>query len=271
MTEAGLAAIARYYKLRSCTPLLFCVKCTQSHQEVLDSPGVLSLHLSTVTRKQLVECVTCQLALPRPQLAKHKADQHPDLSPQEDALAADSKVGSTIICFINSVLYSPCVVQTAVASVLVPCDECSALSGASKKVKMIHYRDRHPAHHASLLRHNAETWRQAPSSQYTQCDICNKNIRRCNLKEHKLHSHAMDLTNQPVERPTYNCDICGHISKYAKDLKKHKRTVHEKILRFACKFCGKKFSNSGNLNQHEVSCSGLLVFMRRRNLSCSDI
>ena len=64
------------------------------------SPGLLTLHLSTVTRKQLVECATCRLALPRPQLAKHKADQHPDLLPQEDALAADSKVGFTMICFV---------------------------------------------------------------------------------------------------------------------------------------------------------------------------
>ena len=42
------------------------------------------------------------------------------------------------------------------------------------------------------------------------------------------------------------------MSKYAKDLKKHKSVVHEKILVHDCKYCGKKFSSRGNLNQHEV-------------------
>ena len=125
---------------------------------------------------------------------------------------------------------------------------------------MAHYRHHHPNYYSNLLKHNNEVWKSAPSSQYTFCDICNKSIRKCNLKDHKFHSHGKDLDNKTVERPQFTCDICGHVSKYAKDVKKHKKFVHERILNYSCKYCGKKFSNKGNLNQHEVIHTGVTPF-----------
>jgi uncharacterized Zn-finger protein len=71
------------------------------------------------------------------------------------------------------------------------------------------------------------------------------------------------MDNQAVQlqvKPDSVCDICGHVSKYAKDLKKHKKSVHEKILDHKCTECGKRFSNRGNLNQHLVLHTGLTPF-----------
>ena len=114
-----------------------------------------------------------------------------------------------------------------------------------------------------LLKHNNERWRSSPSSQYVSCELCNKSVRRCNLKDHKRHSHRVDLENREVEEPSEKknvCDICGHVSKYARDLKKHKRSVHDKIYDHECTYCGKKFSNKGNLNQHEAVHTGVTQF-----------
>ena len=114
-----------------------------------------------------------------------------------------------------------------------------------------------------LLKHNNEQWRSAPSSQYVPCELCHKSIRRCNLKDHKLHTHRVDMENRGLEvplKPANVCDICGHVSKYARDLKKHKKSVHEKIYDHECTYCGKKFSNKGNLNQHESVHTGITQF-----------
>ena len=95
------------------------------------------------------------------------------------------------------------------------------------------------------------------------CELCHKSIRKCNLKDHKLHSHRVDLENRGLEvplKPANVCDICGHVSKYARDLKKHKKSVHEKIYDHECNYCGKKFSNKGNLNQHESVHTGITQY-----------
>ena len=75
------------------------------------------------------------------------------------------------------------------------------------------------------------------------------------MKEHKLHMHSVDMTNTLVKiekGPNSICNMCDHVSKYAKDLQKQKKTVHEKISNHICQICKKQFSNQGNLNQHKV-------------------
>ena len=143
-----------------------------------------------------------------------------------------------------------------------PCGDC--MQYKSKKEKMVHYKEIHPDHYRNLLKKNLETWMTAPSSRYIECDICNLSIRKCNLKSHKLNIHRVNLDNQSVplnESPSERtCDICGHVSAYAKDLKKHKKSVHAKVFSFSCKFCNKKFSNKGNLNQHEVAHTGVTPY-----------
>jgi len=208
-------------------------------QEEFASPGVLTIHLKTIQTLNLVECDICHIAIPATQLKKHKITKHGDIIEKLDAIKAvdeDTERG------------------------LEPCSECPKFVKASKKDKMTHYKDQHPEFYSILLKHNNEIWKSAPSSQYTFCDICNKEIRKCNMKDHKFHSHGMDLDNKAVDRPQFTCDICGHVSKYAKDVKKHKKFVHERILNYSCKFCGKKFSNKGNLNQHEVIHTGVTPF-----------
>lgn len=208
-------------------------------QEEFGSPGVLTIHLKTIQTLNLVECDICHIAIPATQLKKHKITKHGDIIDELDVIKAvdeDTEKG------------------------LEPCSECPKYVKAAKREKMAHYREQHPEFYSILLKHNNEVWKSAPSSQYTFCDICNKSIRKCNLKDHKFHTHGMDLDNKAVDRPQFTCDICGHVSKYAKDVKKHKRFVHERILNYSCKFCGKKFSNKGNLNQHEVIHTGVTPF-----------
>ena len=136
------------------------------------------------------------------------------------------------------------------------CSDCIKYKG-SKREKMAHYKACHPEFHARLLKQNCESWKSAPSSRHVKCDVCLKDIRKCNLKDHKLHVHGLSLSNESVEVPHHSCDICDHVTKYAKDLKKHKKSVHERLLNFSCRFCGKKFYNKGNLNQHEVIHTGV--------------
>jgi len=214
-------------------------------QEEFGSPGVLTIHLKTIQTLNLVECDICHVAVPATQLKKHKVTKHAEIMDKLNIIKA-----------VNEKLTG---VQETEKG-LDPCSECPKFAKAAKREKMAHYKEHHPEYYSILLKHNNEVWKSAPSSQYTFCDICNKSIRKCNLKDHKFHSHGLDLDNQAVDRPQFTCDICGHVSKYAKDVKKHKKFVHERILNFSCKFCGKKFSNKGNLNQHEVIHTGVTPF-----------
>eukprot|EP00092_Neocalanus_flemingeri_P023452 GFUD01025432.1.p1 GENE.GFUD01025432.1~~GFUD01025432.1.p1 ORF type:complete len:674 (-),score=115.45 GFUD01025432.1:94-2115(-) len=213
-------------------------------QEEFGSPGVLTIHLKTIKTLNLVECDVCHIAVPNTQLKKHRVTKHAEIMDKLN----------------NSKAFNEKLSEMQDTEGLDPCSECPKFAKAAKKDKMSHFREHHPHYYSILLKHNNQVWKSAPSSQYTFCDICNKSIRKCNLKDHKFHSHGLDLDNQAVDRPQFTCDICGHVSKYAKDVKKHKRFVHERILNFSCKFCGKKFSNKGNLNQHEVIHTGVTPF-----------
>ena len=203
------------------------------------SPGVLTIHLKTINTLNITECEVCKIALPKNQLRKHLAQQHPN------SVSTDS---------------FPPQLGPSAGGELQSCPDCHKVAKVSKKEKMAHYRAKHPEYYASLLKHNNQVWKSAPSSQYTFCDVCNKSIRKCNLKEHKLHTHGLNMANETVDLPTFTCDICGQVSKYAKDVKKHKKLVHERVLPFSCQYCNKKFSNKGNLNQHEVIHTGITPY-----------
>jgi len=230
-------------------------------EEKYPSPCTLQVHLKTVQCMTLVKCDICNIAVASHQLKKHKLKNHKeDLVPEGlDELSLKSyNTWSSITGNKNPLPWSD------MEKGLVPCQDCPRLLSLTQKdgrrKKMHHFKERHPEYYSLICKANCEAWKAAPSSQYTFCDICNKNIRKCNMKDHKLHSHGMDLNNVPVDRPQFVCDICGHISKYAKDVRKHKKFVHERILEHMCKWCGKKFSNKGNLNQHEVIHTGITPF-----------
>ena len=66
----------------------------------------------------------------------------------------------------------------------------------------------------------------------------------------------MDMNNKIMEvkvKLEIKCNICEHVPKYAKDLQKHKKIVHDKILDYKCQFCEMKCSNRGYLKQHTQS------------------
>merc|ERR550519_349550 len=234
-----------------------CCHCDEKYP----SPCTLQVHLKTVQCMTLVKCDICNIAIASHQLKKHKLQKHKeDLVPEglDEQSMKSYNTWTAITGNKNPLPWSD------MEKGLVPCQECPRLLSLTqkdgRKRKMHHFKERHPEYYSVICKANCEAWKAAPSSQYTFCDICNKNIRKCNMKDHKLHSHGMDLNNVAVDRPQFVCDICGHISKYAKDVRKHKKFVHERILEHMCKWCGKKFSNKGNLNQHEVIHTGITPF-----------
>ncbi len=82
-------------------------------------------------------------------------------------------------------------------------------------------------------------------------------MKKSSIKIHKVNSHGVDLNNAPIVQQSKvenTCNICGHVSKYAKDIKKHIKIVHEKNLDYIYKYkyCNNKFSNRGNLNTHKL-------------------
>ena len=235
-------------------PCTLCGKTLQEHGlvcchcgEKFPTNAVLTVHLRTVQTVHLVQCDFCEVALAAAQLKKHMQKDH-----QDCLLDRRGKVQLS-----NTSRHS----LVELEQFLRPCADCGKFT--LKKEKLAHYKAEHSEYYRQLLNHNNEAWKSAPSSQYSPCDICSKSIRKCNMKEHKLNTHSMDINNKRVQlkvKPESICNICGHVSKYAKDLKKHKKSVHEKILDYECNFCGKKFSNRGNLNQHKVIHTGVTPF-----------
>ena len=77
----------------------------------------------------------------------------------------------------------------------------------------------------------------------------------CCHYEYRNHFLFVSLILSMMSKVENTCNICGHVSKYAKDIKKHIKIVHEKNLDYICKYkyCNKKFSNRGNLNTHELT------------------
>ena len=224
---------------------LLCCHCG----EKFASPSVLTVHLRTVQGPHLAQCPLCPLAVSAPHLPAHLRARHPHaLSDAHGRAPLEQREELAAV---------------AVERLLEPCSECPRFLGGGRKERMAHYRREHSGYHTALLRHRREVWRAAPSSQYVPCDLCDKAIRKCNMKDHKLHTHKVDLENKEMEvkvKPDGVCDICGHVAKYARDLKKHKKSVHEKVFDHECTFCGKKFSNKGNLNQHESVHTGIKKF-----------
>lgn len=212
---------------------LVCCHCG----EKFPNPSVLTVHLGTVQNYHLAQCPLCPLAISAPHLAAHLRARHPHAP--SDTLLEDGE------------------------PLLEPCGECPGFLGGGRRKRMAHCRTEHRDYYAALLKYRREVRKAAPSSQYVLCDLCGKAIRKCNMKDHKLHIHKVDLENKKVEvkvKPDSVCDICGHIAKYARDLKKHKKSIHEKVFDQECTFCSKKFSNKGNLNHHESVHTGIKNF-----------
>ena len=198
--------------------------------EEFGAPNVLTTHLKTVSTDSSVNCNICEKTLLKSNIKKHMNKFHSEVT---SISKADSLSGFK------------------------RCPDCDSFDKKTKPERLKHYKICHPDVYKIVLKSKVQAWSVAPSTSYTQCNLCSIKIRKCNLKNHKLHIHGVNLDNVPVIVPKVSCDICGFVSKHAKDLKKHKATVHDKEFKFTCNFCGKKFHNRGNLNQHEVIHTGI--------------
>lgn len=63
----------------------------------------------------------------------------------------------------------------------------------------------------------------------------------------------------------YQCDLCPKSFTQRADVRKHKKTVHEKARDFHCQECNLSFGERGNLNKHVRS-----IHRRERNFFCDQ-
>lgn len=66
-------------------------------------------------------------------------------------------------------------------------------------------------------------------------------------------------------REKYECDQCHKIFTQRADVRKHKKTVHEKARDFHCSECSLSFGERGNLNKHVRS-----IHRKERNFFCDQ-
>ena len=87
-------------------------------------------------------------------------------------------------------------------------------------------------------------------NQCPHCTFCanNKSVLQMHLKNFHEKKRRQP-TIQKGER-NYNCNFCGKSFTQSGNLKNHIKTIHEAQRNFKCDSCGKFFTQSGNLNQH---------------------
>ena len=76
-----------------------------------------------------------------------------------------------------------------------------------------------------------------------ECDICNKLFsNQSNLRKHIKSVH---------EKMKFKCEICGS---QKDNLRRHKKAVHSKSIEFKCTVCERKFSRKENLLANKNVC-----------------
>ena len=79
-----------------------------------------------------------------------------------------------------------------------------------------------------------------------KCDICNKLFsNKSNLRKHIKSVH---------EKMKFKCEICTKNFTRKDNLLSHKRNIHSKSIEFECTVCEKKFNRKGNLQAHKIVC-----------------
>ena len=151
---------------------------------------------------------------------------------------------------------------------LVQCDICDVsleVADLTKHMQKDHEDCLQDKREKAQLDHSLGKRVLKPSLQ--RCTDCAK----FTIKKEKLAHYKTDHMEFYRQLLTYNnkmqseniCNMCGHVSKYAKGIRKDKKAVHKKILDFKCKFCEMKFFNLGNLKQHKI------IHMKVHPFQCS--
>ena len=79
-----------------------------------------------------------------------------------------------------------------------------------------------------------------------KCDICNKLFsNKSNLRKHIKSVH---------EKIKFKCEICDKEFSQEDNLQRHKKAVHSKNIEFNCIVCERKFSRKDNLLAHKIVC-----------------
>ena len=79
-----------------------------------------------------------------------------------------------------------------------------------------------------------------------KCDICNKLFsNKSNLRKHIKSVH---------EKIKFKCEICDKELSRKDELQRHKLSVHSKNIEFKCIVCERKFSRKDNLLAHKNVC-----------------
>lgn len=79
---------------------------------------------------------------------------------------------------------------------------------------------------------------------WPECDICLKQFKKPSALRIHYAIHAGDKN--------YQCEICSHAFTDKSNLIAHVKTVHEKITRFKCDECSKKYFYQSCLNKHKI-------------------
>ena len=58
----------------------------------------------------------------------------------------------------------------------------------------------------------------------------------------------------------FKCDICESVFTRERNMRRHKKTVHEKSTGVCCNECNKTFSRADNLKAHQKVCSKYCFF-----------
>ena len=58
----------------------------------------------------------------------------------------------------------------------------------------------------------------------------------------------------------FKCDICESVFTRERDMRRHKKTVHEKSTGVCCNKCNKSFTRADNLKAHQKVCSKYFFF-----------
>lgn len=115
------------------------------------------------------------------------------------------------------------------------------------------------------------------------CDLCEKSFnRRPNLSKHRKNIHssilthvcgecgrrfafAEDLKNHLIYHTGERryCDLCDKSFIYSSSLKKHKKSIHQKLRSFACELCDKRFYSGFELKRHSHSHTGMAMDGRK--------
>ena len=79
-----------------------------------------------------------------------------------------------------------------------------------------------------------------------ECDICNKLFsNKSNLRKHIKSVH---------EKMKFKSEICDKEFSQEDNLQRHKKAVHSKSIEFKCTVCERKFSRKENLQAHKTVC-----------------